>query len=149
MTNQPIHIADKNGSLLLSIDGQILTAKFSGACSIKIAKGFHAGIQTLGPLFNQKPWGYLSYSKDYQAATPEVEKMYMSTYKLCTFFGCASEAYVMPSAVGLQQVGKIRRLCGVHSDISSLNFDTLEAARQFLDNALYGYEPEHRLAREK
>ena len=148
MTNKPIHIADKNGSLTLSIDRQILTAEFSGACSVKIAKGFHAGIQILGPLFNQQPWGYLSYSKDYQAATPEVEKMYMSTYKLCAFYGCKSEAYVMPSAVGLQQIGKIRRLCGVHSDISSFKFDTLEAARQFLNNTLYSYDQEYRLASE-
>lgn len=129
-------IKQRTGSLTVSVEGAILVAEFTGACTLKIAEFFHQAILDAIPHLPNDGWCYLSSSKDYVAALPEVEAIYTRTYKLCMHSGCVAEAYCMPSVVGLAQVDKSRKACGVESSIESIAFNSLEEAKGFLLSTL-------------
>ncbi|WP_100658584.1 hypothetical protein [Alteromonas flava] len=137
-------IKQRNGSLRVTLEGPIFIAEFKGACTPKIAQVFHQAVLDAIPQLPENGWCYLSSSEDYAAALPEVEESYAQTYRLCMENGCIVEAYCMPSVVGLAQVDKARKACGVESPIQSLSFKTISDAKYFLLSTL-----EHIQARRK
>ncbi|WP_100642493.1 hypothetical protein [Alteromonas facilis] len=130
------HIKHRNGSLKVTLDGPLFIAEFTGACTSPIARAFHRSVEKAIPKLPADGWGYLSSSQDYIAALPEVEASYTETYRLCMSNGCLIEAYCMPSAVGLAQVDKSRKACGVTSPIEPLSFNSIEDAKYFLLSTL-------------
>ena len=129
-------IKQRNGSLKVTVEGPVFIAEFTGACSVKIAEGFYQAVKDALAVLPADGWCYLSSSKNYVAALPEVERIYTKTYSLCMQNGCMVEAYCMPSAVGLAQVDKSRKACGVDTPIKDLAFETLEDAKYFLLSTL-------------
>ena len=129
-------IKQKTGSLKVTVEGPIFIAKFSGACTLKIAQEFHKAVEQAQQYLPQGGWAYLSASTNYVAAVPEVEKLYTKTYELCMQSGCLVEAYCMPSKMGLAQVDKSRKACGVVSPIAPLSFSTINDAKYFLISTL-------------
>ena len=137
--DEPIVISDikhKSGSLKVTVEGAIFIAQFSGACTLNIAKGFHKAVEQAQKHLPEDGWAYLSSSTNYIAAVPEVEALYTKTYQLCMQSGCLVEAYCMPSKVGLAQVDKSRKACGVNSSITPLSFSTINDAKYFLVSTL-------------
>ncbi|WP_026376172.1 hypothetical protein [Aestuariibacter salexigens] len=130
------HIRERNGSLKVTVQDAIFIAEFSGACTLRIAKAFHQSVTDAQPHLPNDGWAYLSSSQDYVAALPEVEQIYADTYRLCTHYGCLIEAYCMPSKVGLAQVDKARRACGVTSPIEKLAFNSIDDAKYYLVSTL-------------
>lgn len=127
---------DKNGSLLVFRKNNILTAKFSDACSETMAKKFCEFCEQITPEFAGQPWGYLSASDKYYAATPDAEMRLIEGYKTSLENGCIAEAYCNKSAVGRAQIARIRSSAGIESAIESVCFDNTDDAEKHILSVL-------------
>lgn len=124
------------GSIKLSTKHNILFAEFKGAVSLSVAQYFVKTAPTLIQKFNQQDWGYVSYSEQVEAATPEAHKMLIQAGKLFYQLGCVKSAYVLKSVIAISQVEKLRQEMGVTDPIKSVLFNSLAEAEQFMRNTL-------------
>ena len=124
------------GSIKLSAKHNILFAEFKGAVSESVAQYFVKTAPTLIQEFNQQDWGYVSYSEQVEAATPDAHKILIQAGILFYQLGCVKSAYVLKSAIAISQIDKLRKEMGVTDPIQNVLFDTLTEAEQFMRNTL-------------
>jgi hypothetical protein len=135
-SNLTYDFKDKNGSVKLYKQGEIVVVVLSGACGTRVIDFYAKKLQELAHSFNSQPWAYLCNGKEFEATTPEAQQTIVSVYDYCLKSGCRFEAYCFDSLVGKVQTQQIMKDCGNPTDIESVLFENKQLAEDFLINKL-------------
>lgn len=119
---------DRHGSVSLWLDGRILISEFTGPCSGTLAKRYQQAVAGSIEHMGGEPWGYVSCSIDFEAATEGALEILSQTYQLCITHRCVADAYVLGSPVGRAQIVKMRDAFVGVRDTEAVMFDNLDAA---------------------
>ncbi|MFT6529995.1 MAG: hypothetical protein ACJAZB_001646 [Psychrosphaera sp.] len=128
------------GSLKLTLEDNIMTAEFKGSVSASIAQYF---LKTAEKMINDNKidhWGYISYSEQADAATPEAHLLLIKAAKIFYQAGCVKSAYVLKSSIAIRQIEKLREEMGVTAPLSNVLFKDLQQAKQFMFDFLKDYQ---------
>lgn len=123
---------DKNGSVELFKNGQIIVVNLKGACGTRLIDFYSKTLQTLAAEYDGEPWAYLCNGIGFQAATPEAQKTIVATYKACMRLGCRYSAYCYDTALGKAQTQEIMNECGSYISIESILFENEKLAEAYL-----------------
>lgn len=124
------------GSIKIYIHEDILIAEFEGAVSVSIVEYFIKAAETLIKQINTKKWGYISCSKQAEAATPEAERILIQSAHMFYDMGCVKSAYVLTSPIAISQVQKLRSSIGVDEPLKNVLFNDLAEAQAFIKDCL-------------
>ncbi|GHB56375.1 hypothetical protein GCM10008107_01500 [Psychrosphaera saromensis] len=124
----------------MTIHENILISEFEGAVSVSIVEFFIKAAKTLIKKINAEKWGYISCSKQAEAATPDAEKLLIQSAHLFYDMGCVQSAYVLTSPIAISQVQKLRASIGIDEPLKNILFDDLQQAKDFILNTLQSYE---------
>jgi hypothetical protein len=128
------------GSIKMKIHENILISEFEGAVSVSIVEYFIKAAKRLIKKINAEKWGYISCSKQAEAATPDAEKLLIKSAQLFHEKGCVQSAYVLTSPIAISQVQKLRASIGIDEPLKNILFDDLEQAKYFISKTLQSYE---------
>ncbi|MDU0114363.1 hypothetical protein RT723_15460 [Psychrosphaera aquimarina] len=129
------------GSVSLTIEDNIMVAQFKGAISSGIVSYFIKASEVALTKIKTPHWGYVSYSEQADAATPDALKELFIVGQNFHNAGCVKSAYVLKSAIAISQVKKLRDSINVTEPLSDVLFDELEDAKQFVSEYLKSYQP--------
>lgn len=121
---------------MIEMNDNIMTAKFSGALDRKVAVAFKRAITELSLPLNGAKWGYLSLSKEGQAATPEAEELLVECVKLSWQLGCVEGAYVLGSNLAIMQMDRILQKAGLATGAKGKIFDNADQAKLSIEKVL-------------
>jgi hypothetical protein len=127
---------DKNGAVELSQRGRVVVVVLAGACGTRLISYYARVLSELGQTYQGKPWAYLCNGKNFQATTPEAQKLIVEAYDSCIKLGCRYDAYCFDSPVGKAQTQKIMQDCGNPTDIEKILFETEQLAETYLSKKL-------------
>lgn len=133
MNNSPkYYFENPFGSVSIELQEQIITAQFHGSVSLDSVNYFAKISKQLIAQISDKPWGYVSYSAQADAATPEA----LATFIQCAVYfyqqGCVASAYVLKSPIAIAQVQQMRSELNVTEPLHHVLFDNLQQATQFV-----------------
>lgn len=125
-----------NGNLRIKRIENVVIAEFSGAVDRKIIGYFDAAIKELLTPIAGQAWGYVSCSKDCQAATPEAEEMLIQSTLSGWQMGCVTGAYVLDSKVAINQTDRVLKRAGLESGLEDKLFEDLSQAMSYVREQL-------------
>lgn len=126
----------KYGSMSVSLRGDIVYGKFSGALSCGITKRLMQAIPGIIAPLNGQPWGYISFSESAQAATPSAEEDLVKCVTLFHQLGCSASAYILSSPVAKEQLKRVRIAAGAPQPIDEILFDDIKSAEKYIRDTL-------------
>ena len=126
----------KYGSMSVSLEGNIVYGKFSGALSCSITKRLKQVISEIIAPLAGKPWGYISYSESAEAATPSAEEDLVQCVILFHELGCKTSAYILSSPIAKDQLKRVRIAAGAPQPIDEILFDDIESAEKYIQSTL-------------
>ncbi|WP_088330493.1 hypothetical protein [Lacimicrobium sp. SS2-24] len=129
---EPLSRKDKYGSYKLQCHdrgpGKIIEATFMGALGSGLARHYKNDLLKLAATIPPKPWAYMADCSEYQASIPEAADYLRQAYEGALNCGCVGDAYCISSAMGIAQLAKIRRQCGIDSPIEERIYSSMEKA---------------------
>ncbi|MFT6896268.1 MAG: hypothetical protein ACJA13_000669 [Paraglaciecola sp.] len=118
----------QSGSYSIEVRGNIAICTFIGACCDILAKHYLKNLKLVTRDFNGQPWAYLGNAQLHQAATPQAEQFLEQAILSGLQNNCIADAYCLTSAVGIDQVDKIRQRLGVVSKMQDRLFADFDGA---------------------
>ncbi|MEM0516317.1 hypothetical protein WCN91_12990 [Pseudoalteromonas sp. YIC-827] len=125
-----------NGSYQLTRQGDVIVSQFSGAINERMIATFATQLETLVKEHQLERWGYISNSKDVLAATPEAQVLMVSVAEKMFSHGCQAAAFVINSAIVINQLEQIRRALGRANSASDIVFENFDDALVYIRNKL-------------
>ncbi|AWL12986.1 hypothetical protein HMF8227_02534 [Saliniradius amylolyticus] len=132
----PLTKQNQFGRYALETEGRLIIARFSGAISENLARGYHQGLLSLAKEING-PWGYIADCSDnYQASTPQAMAILEQVYRDSLACGCVGDAYCIKSAMGVAQLEQIRAKVITTSSIYERIYVDLDSAKHALSQQI-------------
>ncbi|WP_105199788.1 hypothetical protein [Pseudoalteromonas sp. T1lg10] len=125
-----------NGSYQLTRQGDVIVGQFSGAINERMIATFATQLETLVKEHQLERWGYISNSKDVLAATPEAQVLMVSVAEKMFAHGCQAAAFVINSAIAINQLEQIRRALGRANSANDIVFENFDDALVYIQNNL-------------
>jgi hypothetical protein len=127
---------NKYGQVSLYTENNVVIAHFSGYITSGLLRAFKIELcEKIKSLKNQ-PWAYISDSFDVLAATPEAEKEMIDISHLMKANNCLSSAFVLTSAIAINQMKRILECAKRNVNFSECIFTDLDSAKQFVSHNL-------------
>lgn len=124
---------DKYGSYQLRCHdhphGRIIKAIIAGALGSGLARHYKNDLLEMAARLPPQPWVYLADCTDYQASIPQAAEYLRQAYEGALKYGCVGDTYCISSAMGIAQLAKIRRQCGIDSPIDERIFASMQDAQ--------------------
>ncbi|MBS3796949.1 hypothetical protein [Pseudoalteromonas sp. BDTF-M6] len=130
------HYSGANGSYQLSRQGDVIVGQFSGAINERMIATFATQLETLVKEHQLQRWAYISNSMDVLAATPEAQLRMVSVAEKMFAHGCQAAAFVIDSAIAINQLEQIRRSLGRADTASDIVFDNFDDALAYVNEHL-------------
>lgn len=124
------------GALTLDVEGDVVIARFSGNVCTRIARYFVSKISDCAKQIDEQNWGYISYSKDVIAATPEAFELFVDAGHEFRRCGAVCDAYVLLSPIAIHQMDKVRKRLGIPQPIEQALFPDIEQAKVYIQQVL-------------
>ncbi|MEL0634848.1 hypothetical protein V6237_18970 [Pseudoalteromonas carrageenovora] len=127
---------NKHGQVSLHTENNIIIAKFSGYVTSGLLRVFKAELCAAIELLKCEHWAYISDSFAVLAATPEAEQEMTNISHLMHANNCIASAFVLSSAIAINQMNRILNCAGKNANINDYLFTDLESAKLYISNSL-------------
>jgi hypothetical protein len=128
------------GSIKIIFDDNIIITTFKDAVSVSIVEYFIKTTERIIQTITPRPWGYISFSLEAQAATPEAYKLLIKAAKTFQQHGCVKSAYVLGTPIAIAQTEQLMAAIGITTPLKNFLFDDLEQAKNFISSTLRSHE---------
>ena len=128
------------GSIKVILDDNIIITTFKDAVSVSIVEYFIKTTERIIQTMTPRPWGYISFSLEAQAATPEAYKLLIKAAKTFQQHGCVKSAYVLGTPIAIAQTEQLMAAIGITTPLKDVLFDDLDQARGFMTDFLDSYK---------
>ncbi|WP_462158179.1 hypothetical protein [Pseudoalteromonas sp. GB56] len=125
-----------SGSYQLSLDGSVIIGEFSGAINDRMIATFALQLEALVSEHQLNSWAYVGNSIDVPAATPEAQQRMVSIAQHMYAHGCKAIAFVVDSAIAINQLDQIRKQLGKENKTSEIIFSELDDALAYVKKFL-------------
>ena len=124
MTTAATTFTNKNrfGKYHINADSNVIIATYTGAFNKDIGLRYLQHIKQIADLKRPHPWALSANFVNYQALTPDAEKVLLEAYKVGIENNCIADAYCIDSIVGLAQIKKVRQDAGITFPIEKCLF---------------------------
>ena len=123
---------DRFSSISIRLFDNVVVTEFTGPCGVELVKQYTHALHEFIKGFKGASWGYLSISRNFEAATKEAIVELAYSFAHCQKFGCVADAYVIESLVGQKQIKAMREKFGTHTPFDHVLFANCEQAIAYL-----------------
>ncbi|MDP2633695.1 MAG: hypothetical protein ACPG5Z_11950 [Pseudoalteromonas sp.] len=124
------------GHVKLHHESNILIASFTGYINERLVVELSNAMLQRAKSFAGAPWGYISNSKNVQAATPEAEASFVALTKNMIKDGCIASAFIFDSSLIINQMQRVFKNAGLDFNIHNMLFSNLEEAKSFIEQKI-------------
>ncbi|MEO2265730.1 hypothetical protein V1358_00095 [Pseudoalteromonas sp. YIC-656] len=125
-----------NGSYQLTLQGSVIIGEFNGAINDRMIATFAKQLEALVNEHQLSQWAYVGNSINVPAATPEAQQRMVSIAKHMYAHGCKAIAFVVDSAIAINQLDQIRKELGKENKTSDIIFSDLDDALSYVNSYL-------------
>ena len=122
-----------NGSYQLTVKGQVIIGEFNGAINEKMIATFATQLEALVNEHQLERWAYVGNSLNVPAATPDAQQRMVSIGRHMYAHGCKAIAFVVDSAIAINQLDQIRQQLGKQNKTSEIIFSDLDDALAYVN----------------
>jgi hypothetical protein len=133
------------GSIHITYEQNVITAIFKGSVSLSIAEYFVKAMELALKEIELPYWGYVSYSNQAEATTPDAYDLILKTANKHRSSGCVAAAHVLTSSIAIYQTQKIRDSIGLKEPLEECLFDNINDAKVFVLKELSAYENKQKI----
>jgi len=129
-----------NGELEVTLEGNLLIARFVKAVDKKIMTAFLQILKDLIATLDGQKWGYISLSQDAEAATPEAEEVLVEAMQTGWALGCVAGGYILGSNMVITQMDRVLKKAGLETGLEGKVFADLEQAKSSVSERLKAFQ---------
>ncbi|MDN4502746.1 hypothetical protein QX776_10040 [Alteromonadaceae bacterium BrNp21-10] len=127
---------NRYGGYHINAKNNVIVVTFTGAFNQDLSLKYLQHIKQIAAIKSQQPWALSANFIDYQALTPDAEKVLRQTYIVCLQSNCIADAYCIDSLVGLAQIKKVRIDANIQDPIEKCLFIDEPSATKYLQKII-------------